>query len=54
LRSDERISFALVKPKPENEERAAFELVLAGGDRLRIACEEATFGMVLRVLGSRP
>jgi transposase-like protein len=54
LRSDERISFVLVKPEPENAGRPAMELVLATGERLRIPSDQATLGMVLRVLRSRP
>jgi hypothetical protein len=53
LRSDERISFALVRTKPENEQPSAIELVLVTGERLRIPSDEATLGMVLRVLRSR-
>lgn len=52
LRSDERVSFALVKTKPSLEEAQAIELVLATGERLRIPREEATLAMVLRVLRS--
>jgi len=53
LRSDEGVSFALVKTKPENEHRSAIELVVSGRERLRIPSEEAALGMVLRVLRSR-
>lgn len=53
LRSDERISFALLRTKPENEQPSAIELVLVTGERLRIPSDEATLGMVLRVLRSR-
>ena len=54
LRSDERVSFALVKAKPLNKEAQPIELVLAAGERLLIPSDEATLGMVLRVLRSRP
>jgi len=47
--SNEEISFALVKTKPPKEEWAPIEL-LSSGERLRIPCEEAVLGMVLRVL----
>lgn len=48
--SDEQIGFALVKTKPAKEELAPIELLLSSGERLRIPCDEAVVGMVLRVL----
>lgn len=54
LRSDKRVSCALVKAKPLNEEAPQpMELVLATGERLVLPSDEATLGMVLRVLRSR-
>lgn len=44
-----RVRFALVESKPA-EEMAAIELVLAGGDRLRIPHDAATLKLVLAVL----
>jgi transposase-like protein len=50
VRVDEPISFALVKTQLSKEELPALELLLSGGERLRIPCEEAALGVVLRVL----
>jgi transposase-like protein len=52
VRSDERVSFALVKAKPSTEEAQPIELMLGTGERLRIPRDEATLAMVLRVLRS--
>lgn len=50
-REPEAVGFALVEPKREEERKAAMaELIFAGGERLRIPCEEATLGVVLRAL----
>jgi len=44
------IRFALVESKPAVETAATIELLLAGGDRLRIPCDAATLKLVLAVL----
>ena len=53
LREDRPLSFALIEAKPGNLEPRWIELLLAEGDRLRIPCEEAALGTVLRVLRAR-
>ena len=45
-----RVRFALVETKPAKEMAPAIELVLAGGDRLRIPHDAATLKLVLAVL----
>jgi transposase-like protein len=47
------IRFALVETKPAKETSPAIELVLAGGDRLRIPPDAATLKVVLAVLRER-
>lgn len=55
LRAEQPVGFALVETRPaRREERQAIELVLGGGERLRIPCEEAALRMVLQVLRARP
>ncbi|HEY4359184.1 MAG TPA: transposase [Acidobacteriaceae bacterium] len=44
------VRFALVETKPATEMASAIELVLAGGDRLRIPQDAATLKLVLAVL----
>ena len=44
------VRFALVESKPEEETAAPIELLLAGGDRLRIRSDAATLKLVLAVL----
>ena len=44
------VRFALVQTKPAVETAASIELLLAGGDRLRIPSDAATLKLVLRVL----
>lgn len=51
-RESQSVTFALVEAKaerPESADRIA-ELIFRGGERLRIPCEEAALGMVLRTL----
>ena len=47
---DTPVRFALVETKPAVETAAPIELLLAGGDRLRIPCDAATLKLVLAVL----
>lgn len=49
-RESPTVSFALVQTKPERLESGNLmaELILAGGERLRIPCEEAALSAVLR------
>lgn len=51
-RESQSVSFALVQTRPERPESGALmaELLLAGGERLRIPCEEAALGAVLRAV----
>ena len=51
-RETEPVSFALIEPKQAEEKggRGTAELILAGGERLRIACEEAALRVVFRAL----
>lgn len=44
------VRFALVETKPAVETAAPIELLLAGGDRLRIPSDAATLKLVLTVL----
>jgi hypothetical protein len=44
------VRFALVESKPSMETAAPIELLLAGGDRLRIQSDAATLKLVLAVL----
>ena len=44
------VRFALVESRPGEEAAAPIELMLAGGDRLRIASNAATLKLVLAVL----
>ena len=44
------VSFALVESKAVKAEPGMLELVLGEGERLRIPCDEAALGLVLRVL----
>ena len=44
------VRFALVETKPAVEPAAPIELMLAGGDRLRIPSDAATLKLVLAVL----
>lgn len=51
-RTEEPVGFALVDTKrrePEHD-RKPFELILAGGERLQIPCEEGTLRVVFRAL----
>ena len=51
-RESQAVSFALVQAKlerPESADRIA-ELLLPGGERLRIPCEEAALSAVLRAV----
>ena len=47
------VRFALVETKPAKETAPAIELMLAGGDRLRIPDDAATLKLVLAVLRER-
>jgi hypothetical protein len=51
-RESQPVSFALVESKQEAKPDGAgvAEVVLTGGERLRIPCEEGTLSVVLRVL----
>lgn len=51
-RESETVSFALVKAKPARPESAdgRAELLLPGGERLRIPCEEGALAAVLRAV----
>lgn len=51
-RESQTVSFALVQTKPERLEFGDLmaELILAGGERLRIPCEEAALSAVLRAV----
>ena len=49
LGTDSPVKFALVETKP-SKDAVMIELVLAGGDRLRIPADEATLRTVLGVL----
>jgi hypothetical protein len=49
-RQNIRVRFALVETKPAEEVAPAIELVLAGGDHLRIPHDAATLKLVLSVL----
>jgi hypothetical protein len=46
------VSFALVESQAASAEPGMLELVLSEGERLRIPCQEAALGLVLRVLRS--
>jgi hypothetical protein len=52
MRGDGPVSFALVDSKPAArvDEGKTLELVLEQGERLRIPCDEASLGLVLRAL----
>ncbi len=54
LRSDGAVKFALVESKPVSEPPKLLELVLSGGATLRVPCEEAALGLLLRVLRTEP
>lgn len=48
---DKQVSFALVETtRPQLPPAQMLELVLSGGERLRIPAEEATLRLVLRAL----
>ena len=51
-RESQTMTFALVQAKAESTERGdrMAELLLSGGERLRIPCEEAALAMLLRTV----
>jgi transposase-like protein len=50
LQNTNPVRFALVEPKPGADTAAPIELILGGGDCLRIPTEAATLRLVLAVL----
>ncbi len=53
LKIQEPVSFALVEAKGAAETAPPIELILTGGERLRIPCEASMLKMVLTVLRER-
>jgi transposase-like protein len=53
-RTGEPVGFALVRAKPQEAEGTirTVDLLLAGGECLRIPCEEAALRIVLRAIGA--
>ena len=52
-RTEEPVGFTLVDAKrrePEHDDRKPLDLILAGGERLQIPCEEEALRMVFRAL----